>query len=87
VLLVVEREDRDREALVAAGQEGDLVVDPAPAVTPAAADRAKHDHDRDRGDDPERRRQPVEIPVRIFDRELHRVLIATCCIRPCLHCP
>src|SRR5439155_560354 len=36
VLLVVEGQNRDRDALVAARQEGDLVVDPAPAVAPAS---------------------------------------------------
>ena len=36
VTAVQVREDRDRDALVAAGQQRDLVVDPAPARAPAA---------------------------------------------------
>ena len=35
----------------------------------------KHDEDRDDDDEAERRRQPVEWPVRIVDRELHRVCL------------
>ena len=39
----------------------------------AAGDGAQHDQDRDRHEDAEERGQPIERPVRVVDRELHRV--------------
>src|SRR5207237_1017387 len=58
------------------GAGGDLA---AVAVTrrpaPPAADGAGDDQDRDRDDQPERGGEPVELPVRILDRELYGILL------------
>jgi hypothetical protein len=77
VLLPEHDQQERRQDENSAGADHDrLAVLGSAVALRVTLDGRRDDQDRNRDDYPEGRRQPVELAIRVFDRELHRVRLS-----------